>query len=80
MMIKLICKLKRNEKTNMKVDSKKLLLIMARKAINPYGLCEKAGVCYASYRRAVGGATCKPATLGRLASALGVDVTEIIED
>ena len=64
----------------MKAKVSELQLLMARKTMNPYGLCEKAGICYASYRRIVNGATCKPATVGKIARALGVDVTEIIED
>lgn len=63
----------------MKISAAKLTLIMARNTINPYDLCKKAGICYASYRRVIGGAACKPATLGHIAKALGVDVTEIIE-
>lgn len=63
----------------MKISANKLTLIMARNAVNPYDLCKKAGICYASYRRVAGGSACKPATLGRIAKALGVDVTEIIE-
>ena len=64
----------------MKINKEKLLLFMARQAMNPYGLCEKAEICYASYRRIVSGTICKPATAGKIARALGVDVTEIIQE
>lgn len=63
----------------MKISKEKLLVLMARQAVNPYGLCDKAGICYASYRRITNGAICKPATIGKIARALGVDVTEIID-
>lgn len=64
----------------MKVSPTKLNLIMARNKVNPYDLCEKAEICYASYHRIVSGRKCKPATVGRLASALQVDVVEILEE
>lgn len=65
--------------TNLKVCQDKVQLAMARKAMNPYDLCSAAGISYASYRRIMKEGGCKIATLGKLASALGVDVTEILE-
>ena len=64
----------------MKISANKLAIIMAGQLMNALALCEKAGICYASYRRIVNGAVCKPATAGRIARALGVKVTDIIED
>lgn len=52
---------------------------MARKSMNPYDLCSSAGISYAAYRRIMKQGGCKIATLGKIAAALGVDVTEIIE-
>ena len=66
--------------TNLKVDQDKVQLQMARRRMNPYDLCSKAGISYASYRRIMKEGGCKIATLGKLATALGVDVTEILED
>lgn len=63
----------------MKINKHKLLLAMAKKCINAYTLCEWSGMQYATYRRIVSGQNCKPATAGKVARALGVDVTEIIE-
>lgn len=65
--------------TNLKLSQDKVQIIMAKKCMNPYDLCSKAGICYASYRRIMKNGCCKIATLGRIANALGVDVTEIIE-
>lgn len=65
--------------TNLKISQDKVQLAMARKAMNPYDLCSKAGLSYASYRRIMKKGGCKLATLGKIAAALGVDVTEIIE-
>lgn len=66
--------------TNLQVDQDKVQLQMARQCMNPYDLCSKVGISYASYRRIMKEGGCKIATLGKLAAALGVDVTEILED
>lgn len=63
----------------MKVDKHKLEIAMARAKLNRDTLAAKAGmpiptVCNVLQRR-----SCKPATVGRIAEALGVDVTEILE-
>lgn len=65
--------------TNLKISQDKVQLAMARKAMNPYDLCSKAGLSYASYRRIMKQGGCKIATLGKIAAALEMDVTEIIE-
>lgn len=65
--------------TNLDVNQNKVQLEMARKKMNPYDLCKKAGISYTSYRRIMKVGVCKTATLGKIASALDVDVTEIIE-
>lgn len=62
------------------LNCEKVQLQMARQCMNPYDLCSKAGISYASYRRIMKEGGCKIATLGKLATALGVDVTEILED
>ena len=65
--------------TNMRISEDKVRLAMARKAMNPYDLCSAAGISYPSYRRIMKSGGCKIATLGKIAAALGVDVTEILE-
>ena len=64
----------------MKISKKKLEIAMARAKLNRNGLAEKSGMPIPSvcnlYRRE----SRKPATAGRIAEALGVDVTEILED
>ncbi|MBD5489292.1 MAG: helix-turn-helix domain-containing protein [Lachnospiraceae bacterium] len=65
--------------TNLRVSQDKVQLLMARQSKNPYDLCSAARISYASYRRIMKQGSCKLATLGRLAEALGCDVTEIIE-
>lgn len=63
----------------MKIKVKNINALMAKNIINPYELCTKAGFSYQTYRNLLKKSTCKPATAGRLAKALGIDVTEIIE-
>ncbi|MEZ3506858.1 MAG: helix-turn-helix transcriptional regulator [Lachnospiraceae bacterium] len=65
--------------TNLKISQDKVQIAMARKTMNPYDLCSAAGISYASYRRIMKEGGCKIATLGKIASALDVDVKEIIE-
>jgi len=66
--------------TNLSINQDRVQTIMARNCMNPYDLCSKAGISYQSYRRIMNHGGCKLATLGRIAAALGVDVTAIIHD
>ena len=63
----------------MKVKVENINVLMAKNIMNPYELCAKAGVSYQTCRNLFKRGTCKPATAGSIAKALGVDVTEIIE-
>lgn len=65
--------------TNLEVSQDKVQLIMAEKKMNPYDLCSAANISYATYRRIMKVGNCKIATLGKLASALGVKVTDILK-
>lgn len=53
---------------------------MARAELNRNTLAEKADMPVPTVCNVYVRGTCKPATAGRIAKALGVDVTEIIED
>ena len=64
----------------MKISKLKLQIALARAQMNPYDLCRAVGIQYQTYRRLSSGSNCKPATVGKIAKALGVDVTEILED
>lgn len=66
--------------TNLKLSQDKVQLRMAELCMNPYDLCSKAGIAYASYRRIMKEGNCKIATLGKIAKALDVNVTAILED
>lgn len=64
--------------TNLQVSQNKVQLRMAEKCMNPYDLCSKAGISYASYRRIMKQGDCKIATLGKMAQALDCKVTDIL--
>lgn len=66
--------------TNLAVSQDKVHLLMAQKCMNPYDLCSVAQISYPGYRRIMKTGRCKIATMGRIAKALGVDVTEILEE
>ena len=53
--------------TNLRIRQEKVQLRMAELYINPYDLCSKAGISYATYRRIMKEGGCKIATLGKLA-------------
>ena len=62
----------------MKLNSRKLELLMARKNINVTQLVEKSGVSRATISTVRLRGTCHILTAAKLAAALGVDVEEII--
>ena len=63
----------------MKIDKVKLEIAMARAQLNRNTLAEKAKMPIPTVCNVYTRGTCKPATAGRIAEALGVDVTEIIK-
>ena len=63
----------------MKINREKYMLARARACMGQKELVE-AGVPKGTLCRIVGGADAKPETIGKIAKALGVDVTEILED
>lgn len=62
----------------MKIDRKKYELARAKVCKGQKDLVD-AGISKGTLCRVIGGANAKPETIGRIAKALGVDVTEIIE-
>ncbi len=63
----------------MKMDIQKFSLARARACMGRKDF-EKAGIPKGTLCRAMSGKGLKPETLGKIAKALGVDVTEILED
>lgn len=64
----------------MVIENKKLQIALATACMNPYDLCKEVDIQYQTYRRITNGNNCKPATVGKIAKALGVDVTEILKE
>lgn len=62
----------------MKLDRDKYMLARARACMGQKDL-EAAGITKGTLCRAIGGGDVRPETAGKIARALGVDVTEIIE-
>lgn len=62
----------------MKLDRKKYMLARARACMGQKDL-EAAGISKGTLCRIVGGGDMRPETAGKIAKALGVDVTEIIK-
>ena len=70
----------RKGEINMKLDEKKLQMILAEKGMMLKDLCESAGIGEITLRNIrQGKSRPRPATIGRIAKALGVDVKDIIE-
>lgn len=63
----------------MKLNRKEFDLARARACMGQKNF-EKVGIPKGTLCRAMSGRSLKPETLGKIAKALGVDVTEIIED
>lgn len=63
----------------MKIDKGKLIVSMARAQLCRSEVAERAGLSVNTLSGALSRGSCKPATAGKIAKALGVDVTEIIE-
>ena len=65
---------------NAKVERKKLELAMARACMNSADLPAAAGLPRPPVQNAIVGKGIRPATLGKIARALGVDPVEIIQE
>lgn len=63
----------------MKADRKKLEIAMARACMNTVDLQSASGLPRPTLNNVIVGREVRPGTIGRIAKALGVDITEIIE-
>lgn len=63
----------------MRVNKNKLALAMARQCMTTADVIEKAEMPKSTFIKVLAGKEVFPATAGKVARALGVDVTEIIE-
>ena len=64
----------------MKIDTKKVVLILAEQGLTKTALAERSGMSRQNISTILGRGTCEPATAGRLAKGLGVSVAEITKE
>lgn len=64
----------------MKADRNKIYMAMARACLTSGELAKKAEMPSSSISNVIAGRSVRPATLGRVAKALGVSVSEILEE
>lgn len=64
----------------MKANKKKIQIIMARTCLTVSEIAIKAEMPISTIKNVLKGKAVKPATIGKVAKALGIDVTEILED
>lgn len=63
----------------MRLSKESVLIFMARLCINRKQLAELAGVSRQTVSSAISGRECNPVLVGKIATALKVDVIEILE-
>lgn len=64
----------------MKISKRKIETIMARNGFTKSVLSDQSGISRQNISTITLRGTCEPKTAGKIAQALGVDVTEIMED
>ena len=64
----------------MKADKTKLQIAMARLCMNVGDLEKKSEMPRPTLNKVLSGRNVRPETIGKVCKALGVDVTEILED
>lgn len=64
----------------MRTNKRKLELAMAKACMNTADLQKATKMPRPTVNNVISGKNIRPGTMGRIAKALGVDVTEIIED
>lgn len=64
----------------MKLDTNKFMMILAEKQVNLKELCVEARIGISTLQKVRKGNTPRPATIGRIAKALNVDVQDIIQE
>lgn len=64
----------------MRASRDKLMLSMARSCMNTEDLVKASEMPRPTVNKVIAGCSVRPGTLGKIARALGVDVTEIMEE
>ena len=63
----------------MRIDTTKVLLLLAEQGITKTVLAERSGICRQNISMILGRGTCTPASVGKLAKGLGVEPMDIIK-
>ena len=66
--------------STVKANREKLVLAMARACMNTEDLAASAEMPRPTVNNVITGRSVRPGTMGRIARALGVDVTDILEE
>ncbi len=64
----------------MKINTYKIEILLGKQDMTKTALGEKAGICRQNISTILKRGTCEPRTVAKLASGLGVDINEIIEN
>lgn len=64
----------------MNISKRKIEAIQARKQLTQAAVADSVGVTRQALSKALRRGNCTPITAGKIAAALGVDVTELMED
>lgn len=64
----------------MKINTKKLNLLLVEKNMTAIELAKRSGICYQSISIIRQRGTCQPPTLAKLAKGFDIDPVELIED
>lgn len=64
---------------NVRLNTTKVRLFMAKQVINQASLAAKAGISRQTLSAVMNGRSCRPELLGKISRALGVEPEEIIE-
>lgn len=68
-----------NEVIDVRVDRRKVELVMAKQGVSQKTLAEKSNISRQSLSYVMNGRSCRPELLGKISKALGVEPEEIIE-
>jgi predicted transcriptional regulator len=64
----------------MKTNRKKMEIALARACMTAADISERAEMPRPTVNNVLGGRSCRPATIGRVAKALGVSIEDLIEE
>lgn len=64
----------------MRIDTKKVALLLAEQSITKTVLAERCGISRQNISTILTRGTCEPKTAGKLAKGLGIDPAEIVKE